>query len=108
MTDFLQSMTRRICRAWKSIRKSHHADCFLTDLEFRRLEPRRMLNADFALSGSMLTLNGFAEVAEESLAIYQDETSYQFQLSEGDWSNVGGSIGRNHRRGHVDFSRADC
>ena len=93
MTDFLQSMKRRVRRAWKSIHKSRHVDSFQTNLEFRRLEPRRVLNADFALSGSMLTLDGFTEVAEENLAIYQDEASYQFQLSEGDWSNAGGSAG---------------
>ncbi|HUG90846.1 MAG TPA: autotransporter-associated beta strand repeat-containing protein, partial [Planctomycetaceae bacterium] len=63
----------------------------LVHLFLTRLEDRRVLNADFALVGDVLTLDQFTEVATESLEIRDnaDDTKVDFVLADGVWTNVG-------------------
>ena len=52
-----------------------------------KLEPRRLLNADFNLMGGALTLDGFTDAGGpiDSVTISQSGTDFTFVLSDGVW-----------------------
>ena len=70
-------------------------------LSYDRLEPRRLLNADFALSLGVLTIDNYVDTNtianDENLEIRFDSgtNSFIFELSDGNWFDGGSDTGSN-------------
>ncbi len=65
------------------------------DLTLLKLEPRRLLNADFSLVADSLQLDFTAPDATDTLTVSRDGDDYRFELGTGQWrgSDTGNIVG---------------
>ncbi len=82
-----QGVFRR-ARARKALLREVQNELFWGQpLEFRRLEPRRVLSANFALGGGNLDLLNFAAGTDLTVTYESVPNEYVFSLSAGTWTN---------------------
>lgn len=82
---------RKSLNAFRAAEPRSYARRFQSRPSIRRLEQRRVLNAEFSLDGSTLTLENFQNNVNDLTIANDIGGDYTFTLSDGVWSEAAGS-----------------